>query len=90
MSRDSRGLNRALQGDYPGTIADFQFYITWARDHAVDHPEAVDAIPSREAWIEALHAGRNPFTPDVLAALRDGNVVSPEASATAEAADPVE
>lgn len=66
--RDSRGLARALTGDFEGAIEDFQFYVTWAPDHQ-GTPEA---IARREEWIEALQAGNNPFDETLLAELRGG------------------
>ncbi|HLO28594.1 MAG TPA: AAA family ATPase [Anaerolineales bacterium] len=60
--RDSRGLARALTGDYPGAVADFQFFI--------DHSNSSDT-DLRQQWIAELKAGRNPLTPDVLETLLD-------------------
>ncbi|MFZ4661063.1 MAG: CHAT domain-containing protein [Caldilineaceae bacterium] len=65
--RDSRGLARALTGDIEGAIADFAFAVTWAE--AVDYDEAF--IGSRQQYVKALKAGRNPFTPTELARLRN-------------------
>ncbi|WP_017711121.1 tetratricopeptide repeat protein [Prochlorothrix hollandica] len=63
LIRDSRGLARALTGDTPGAIADFQAYI--------DSPDAPPALKAkRQAWIRALQAGLNPFTPQLLQDLR--------------------
>jgi regulator of sirC expression with transglutaminase-like and TPR domain len=61
--RDSRGLVRALLGDREGAIEDFEFFVkgTWDKS----------ARAQREAWIEALRAGTNPFTSEVLAELRE-------------------
>lgn len=61
--RDSRGLARALTGDRSGAIADFAFFVEQLRP---GHPTRVE----REAWIVALRAGRDPFTPAVLERLR--------------------
>ncbi|MEZ4646918.1 MAG: WD40 repeat domain-containing protein [Chloroflexota bacterium] len=63
---DSRGLARALTGDIEGAIADFTAYVQFLRDVGL-YTEGGDG---REAWIEALQAGENPFTEDVLAELR--------------------
>jgi len=59
--RDSRGLARALTGDFQGAINDFQYY--------VDISNGSNA-KRRGQWIIELQAGRNPFTDDVLKDLR--------------------
>lgn len=64
--RDSRGLARAVTGDYEGAIDDFS--------HFVAHAEAAGlAVESdlRSAWIADLQAGRNPIDPLVLTDLRN-------------------
>lgn len=61
--RDSRGLARALTGDYKGAIDDFQSYIN--NDSSLEEQKE-----KRRAWIETLEAGKNPFTPEVLEILR--------------------
>ena len=38
--------------------------------NALDNPAATPFIEERQAWIDALKAGENPFTDAVLAALR--------------------
>ena len=64
LIRDSRGLARALTGDIPGAIEDFQAFI--------NSPDAPDALKvKREAWIRSLQSGENPFTPQVLEGLRN-------------------
>jgi tetratricopeptide (TPR) repeat protein len=61
--RDSRGLARALTGDYAGAIEDFQFF--------VDSEEYDDTlIQQRKQWILDLKAGKNPFTAEVLEMLK--------------------
>ena len=60
---DSRGLARALTGDFRGAIADFEAFIAWTDDS--------ERKAQRQAWIQALQAGQNPFTPDVLESLKD-------------------
>ena len=59
---DSRGLARALTGDLAGAIADFEAFVAWTSDN---EPRA-----QRQSWIEALRAGENPFTDEVLLRLR--------------------
>jgi len=61
--RDSRGLGRALTGDYKGAIEDFQYY--------VDVEEGGSYAESRVFYIEELKAGRDPFTDEELAILWD-------------------
>lgn len=61
-ARDARGIVRALTGDFEGAIADFETVV------AVSPSETQRA--ERAEWIQALRAGRNPLTPDVLEALR--------------------
>ncbi len=61
--RDSRGLARALLGDFEGAIADFQSF--------VDAEErAPEVIAQRREWIRLLEAGTNPFDEKTLADLR--------------------
>jgi hypothetical protein len=52
---DSRGLARALTGNYPGAIEDFNSYIRWAQrpENSSDHSD----IALRERMIEDLHNG---------------------------------
>ncbi|MBE2200574.1 MAG: hypothetical protein IAE79_18315 [Anaerolinea sp.] len=64
---DSRGLARALAGDVEGAIADFTAYVQSLRNAGVYEPGG----DGREAWIAALRAGQNPFTEELLAALRE-------------------
>ena len=64
--RDSRGLARALAGDYPGAIEDFGFFVEWSKE--VGKYEQYGS--KREAWIAELKAGRNPFDAATLEALR--------------------
>ncbi|MBK8784634.1 MAG: hypothetical protein IPO22_23195 [Anaerolineales bacterium] len=59
---DSRGLARALTGDYQGAILDFQYYVD---DNSADSV----LIEQRKQWIEQLKKGINPFTSDVLESL---------------------
>jgi acetyl esterase/lipase len=61
--RDSRGLVRALLGDFDGAVEDFEFFIERI-------PESNPRRAQRQGWVEALRAGQDPFTPEVLAELR--------------------
>nr|WP_250565567.1 WD40 domain-containing protein [Adonisia turfae] len=60
---DSRGLARALTGDAQGAIADFKVFVEWTSDEKIK--------VQRQAWIDALEKGDNPFTSEVIEALRD-------------------
>ncbi|WP_083389756.1 ribosome assembly protein 4 [Trichormus sp. NMC-1] len=60
--RDSRGLARALTGNYSGAIEDFEAYIKW-----IDNK---DSKTQRQGWVKDLKAGKNPFTDAVLKKLR--------------------
>jgi len=61
-ARDARGIARALAGDYPGAIADFEAVIAVS----TSEPRRTE----RTEWIRALRAGRNPLTPELLEQLR--------------------
>jgi len=67
LLRDSRGLARAMIGDYAGAIEDFKAFIAWANQHGGYD----DLIAKREAWIAELEAGRNPFDTETLQGLRN-------------------
>ncbi|NES65228.1 MAG: hypothetical protein F6K24_08160 [Okeania sp. SIO2D1] len=59
----NRGLARALTGDFPGAISDFQAYVEWTTN---DKEKA-----KRQGWIDSLKKGENPFTSEVLEDLRN-------------------
>ncbi|BAZ16053.1 hypothetical protein NIES4071_79280 [Calothrix sp. NIES-4071] len=63
--RDSRGLARALMGNYKGTISDFEAYMQETDDK--------ESKAQRQGWVKALRAGKNPFTKEVLNKLRQQN-----------------
>ena len=60
--RDRRGLARALTGDIPGAIEDFQAFVDWS-----DYEEQG---LKRQRWIDALRADEKPFTPEVIESLK--------------------
>jgi hypothetical protein len=60
--RDSRGVARALTGDAKGAIADFEAFVA--------ETTSEEQRTQRQGWIDALRAGRNPLTPDLLESLR--------------------
>lgn len=66
--RDSRGVSRALLGDFAGAIEDFQAFLDYAENSGYYYSD--EEISLREQWIEALQAGTNPFDEATLAMLR--------------------
>ncbi len=52
--RDSRGIARAMTGDFSGAIDDFNAFVNSDPEHR--HAN------TRRTWIAELEAGRNPFT----------------------------
>ena len=65
--RDSRGIARALTGDYSGAIVDFQVFVQRYKGDS----SRVAQVVQREAWIAKLEAGQNPFDEATLKALRE-------------------
>ena len=63
---NSRGVARALTGDYPGAIEDFQAYIAWAPKNG----EPKERILLRQSWIEKLQEKKNPFDEALLEQLK--------------------
>ena len=61
--QDSRGLARALTGNSQGAIEDFEVYIKNTGDEKLRK--------QRQAWVQALRAGQNPFAKEELAKLQD-------------------
>jgi WD40 repeat protein len=61
---DSRGLAKALSGDYKGVIEDFEVFVKWTYND--------ERRGQRQSWIDDLRNGKNPFTPEVLEKLRKG------------------
>ena len=62
----SRGVARALIGNYNGAIADLQFFLSWGKAQQID----AALIAKHQDWIEGLQAGRNPFDAATLEGLR--------------------
>ncbi len=60
--RDSRGIARALTGDKPGAIEDFQAFIK--------STDSDEEKKQRQGWIDALKAGKNTFTPEEIEKLK--------------------
>ena len=65
--RDSRGVARALTGDYPGAINDFQRFLEWGSKNG----QSEESIRQRQEWIRMLQANQNPFNEELLKLLRD-------------------
>ncbi len=66
-NRDSRGVAKALTGDYEGAIDDFKAMVAWSKENGQYEEYGVE----REAWIASLEKGENPFDEETLEALRD-------------------
>jgi WD40 repeat protein len=60
--RDSRGVARAITGDYAGAIADFQAMVEWANANG----QADTTGTQRQGWITTLKTGKNPFDQALL------------------------
>ncbi len=60
---NSRGLARALTGDFKGAIEDFEVFVKSAGN--------AEQKAQRKAWIDSLKQGKNPFTDEVLEKLRN-------------------
>jgi WD40 repeat protein len=63
---DSRGLNRALQGNFEEAIEDFEYAVIWLRNNLADE----ELIKKRELWISTLREGINPFDAEMLEDLK--------------------
>ena len=66
---DSRGLAHALLGNTEQAIADFEVYISWLETQAGESRRRL--LEERRLWVAALRAGESPFTPEMLAKLRN-------------------
>ena len=63
--RDSRGLARAITGDYRGAIEDFRSVVEESKGRS----ELKQKIEQRREWIGLLEQGKSPFDDESLAAL---------------------
>ena len=63
LTRDGRGIARALTGDFEGAIGDFEAYVAQTSDDQVR--------AQRRGWLTALRKGENPFTSELVETLRD-------------------
>ncbi len=59
--RGRRGVARALTGNTKGAIEDFQAFIATIQDQK--------RKAQRQRWVNALRAGKNPFTPEDIKSL---------------------
>ncbi|MEQ9624242.1 TIR domain-containing protein [Coleofasciculus chthonoplastes] len=57
-----RGLARALTGNNQGAIEDFQAFIEWADSESYEE----EIIKQLQGWIDALKAGKIPFTEEEI------------------------
>lgn len=64
---DTRGLARAMTGDFTGALKDFAIYVDATRQSG----RYENYGSRREAWMRKLVSGQNPFDPTTLSALRD-------------------
>jgi hypothetical protein len=62
----SRGLARALTGDYAGAIKDLQFAV----ERWEDEGEEGERLDEFQEWITELETGQNPFSDELLETLR--------------------
>jgi hypothetical protein len=60
--KNSCGIAKALTGDKPGAIEDFQAFIK--------STDSDEKKKQRQGWIDALKAGKNPFTQEEIEKLK--------------------
>jgi tetratricopeptide (TPR) repeat protein len=58
VAYDRRAIARAVVGDRAGAIADFERAVDWMRRSAPQDWR----LPTRQAWLDQLRAGRDPLT----------------------------
>ena len=69
---DSRGVARALTGDYVGAISDFEASIKRLKEmiqdtEDEDYRQWLESIKTqRQGWVDTLRKGENPLTQEVL------------------------
>lgn len=68
FSHDSRGIAYAQLGRFDEAAAEFRAFLSWLEGQPASEYERYG--PQRNAWLEALDAGRNPFDSDTLEQLR--------------------
>ncbi len=65
-NRDSRGVARALTGDYEGAIEDFEVFVAWSEENGLYEEYGT----KRAEWVTQLKEGNNPFDEATLEELR--------------------
>lgn len=63
LAHDSRGLIRAMTGDFEGAIEDFSFFVEQVNDPSLRQ--------RRQRWIDELQQNRYPFTEEDIQSVRD-------------------
>ncbi len=66
---DSRGLARALTGHTAEAIEDFQSFLDKSLNERQNDERTQGQRARRQRWVDALRAGKNPFTPEELRSL---------------------
>jgi hypothetical protein len=66
--RDTYAVNLAVRGKYAEAIKEFRAYLVVAKNR---NPLPEAAIAKREEWVNQLEMGNNPFTSEVLKALKN-------------------
>jgi len=66
---DSRGLARALTGHTAEAVEDFQSFLDKSLSERQNDERTQGQRARRQRWVDALRAGKNPFTPEELKAL---------------------
>ena len=69
LSRHSSGVANALAGRTSAAIADFETFLSWV-DASPKKSCRAHYRPSRQAWLQALKAGADPFDAETLVGLR--------------------
>jgi tetratricopeptide (TPR) repeat protein len=65
---DTRGLNLGVRGNYDEARAEFETYLKLVKDRK---PPLESAMAKRREWVRQLGMKTNPFTPEVLKALKN-------------------
>jgi hypothetical protein len=67
ISKDSRGIVRALTGNFKGAINDLTEFENFRIKQGCTNRED---LQRRQAWVESLRQGKNPFSKSVLTNLQ--------------------
>lgn len=72
--RSRRAVARSIVGDQTGATADLEAYISWASTTEAFPKEALQlSLQKRQAWLEVLQTGQNPFTAEVIEQMKAGD-----------------